>query len=245
MSTLLSKLNESCMILFAPWPPALGMVGSIYFFLTCQESHKKWRFIGMFGAIAMVVLSVSRLAIVCVPLVIVLVWFMTNFFRPWVQFLGGGISLLAGLFSTMFVNSIEAFTDRFHRVRPGSSRVRATLERMALQRWQTDAPIWGHGRLEEEGPAVVAFKPIGTHHTWFGILYIHGLVGCIALAVALSWSFVELLIKAQTSAIARVGLSIILVIILFSFSGNIEDRAYLFWPALIILGCAFKEKMRI
>jgi hypothetical protein len=237
--------NEKRLILFAPWAPALGMVGSIYFFLACQEPDKKWRFIGMLGAVSMVVLSVSRLAIMCVPLVLVLLWLMTNFFRPWVQFLVGGISLVAGLFSTMLINSVQAFRDRFHAVRPGSSRVRATLERMALQRWWNDAPIWGHGRLEEEGPAIVAFKPIGTHHTWFGILYIHGLVGCIALAVAVIWSLIDLLIKAQTSELAKVGLSIILVIILFSFSGNIEDRAYLFWPGLIVLGSALKEEAKV
>ena len=65
--------------LFAPWPPALGLMGNIYFFLTYQETDSKWRWLGMLGAIAMIVMSVSRLAIICILFV------GQNEFKPLVE----------------------------------------------------------------------------------------------------------------------------------------------------------------
>ncbi|NJL11111.1 MAG: hypothetical protein HC908_15675 [Calothrix sp. SM1_7_51] len=73
-------------------------------------------------------------------------------------------------------------------------------------------------------------------------LYSHGLVGLCAFAIALIWSFLDLLLKAQTNQESKTGLSIILIIILFTFGDNIESFAYLYWPGLIILGICFKSK---
>jgi O-antigen ligase len=61
------------------------------------------------------------------------------------------------------------------------------LGRLALERW-SEAPLWGHGIVDPRGPAFTKFMPIGTHHTWFGILFEKGLVGLIALAIPLLWS---------------------------------------------------------
>jgi hypothetical protein len=61
------------------------------------------------------------------------------------------------------------------------------------------------------------------------------------LAVALLWSFIDLLLKAQTNEHAKVGLGVILVIIIFSFAENIESLTYLYWPGLLIVGIGFKQ----
>lgn len=227
--------------LFTPWPPALGMVGDIYFCLTCQEINKKWRWFGMAGAVTMIVGSVSRLAILGLPIVLLLVWFLTNFSRPWTQFLVGSISFITGIFLPTIINLLETFEEQFNKFRSGSSKVRAAIQRMTRERWWNEAPIWGHGRIETRGPAALAHMPLGSHHTWFSILYTQGLVGCIALAVAFLWSFIDLLIKAQSYEYAKVGLRIILIVLLFSFAENVESFAYTYWPALVILGIAFKE----
>ncbi|MBW4641972.1 MAG: O-antigen ligase family protein [Goleter apudmare HA4340-LM2] len=228
--------------LFAPWAPALGLIGNIYFCLAQQELNKKWRYLGMVGAVAMIFGSVSRLAIVCLPLVLLLMWILMNIVRPWVHLLTGFVSTLMGIFSSTLISTLENFNDRFTKARSGSSEVRARLGRMARESWWNEAPIWGHGRMEAKGPAVVAYKPIGSHHAWFGILYSHGLVGCIALAVAFLWSFIDLLIKAQTNEQAKVGLNILLVMFFFTFAENIETLAYICWPGLLILGIAFRKE---
>ncbi|MBD1841401.1 O-antigen ligase family protein [Coleofasciculus sp. FACHB-64] len=227
--------------LFTPWAPALGMVGNIYFFLAAQESNKKWRFIGMIGAVAMIVGSVSRLGIVSLPFVIFSTWALSNFTKPYIQLIAGIASFIMGVFSSWLINSFRAFSDMFYQARAGSSRVRDILARLAVERWK-EAPIWGHGIGEFKGPAVATFKPIGSHNTWFGLLVTKGIVGFTALVIPLAWSFIDLVIKSQSSRVSRVGLSIILVIFMFTFGENIEALAYVYWPGLVMLGISIKEK---
>ena len=226
--------------LFAPWAPALGMLGNLYFCIILQEIDKKWRYIGMIGAVAMIVSSVSRLALLCLPIVLLSVWLLTNFFRPWLLLTAGFVSTLLGITSPVMIDFMETFKEHFHKARAGSSAVRAALQRMAKEAWWNEARIWGHGALERRGPAYLGYMPIGTHHMWFGILYAHGIVGFLALVGALLWSFLVLLIKAQTDKNAMLGLQLILVMLLFTVAENLDTFAYVYWPALVILGIAFK-----
>ncbi|WP_026135051.1 O-antigen ligase family protein [Scytonema hofmannii] len=231
--------GERRMQLFAPWPPALGMIGNLYFFIALQENNKKWRLAGMAGSIAMIVVSVSRAGFLCLPLVLGVRWLLTNFLRPWVQLATGCVSTVATIAAPTLINLITTFKEDLSKARAGSSKVRETLQRMAIELWWNEAPIWGHGRLEESGPALVGKMPIGSHHTWFGILYAHGLVGCIALVLALISSFVYLLIQVRNHHLAMLGLSILITMIFFSFGENIDGFTYVYWPALLILGMAY------
>ncbi len=226
--------------LFTPWGPALGFVANIYFFVALQEKDKKWRWIGIAGCLVMCLISASRLALLSIVTVLILTWVLTNFKQAKMQIALGFASLAAGIASPQILAAIESFNEAFKGARAGSSRVRAALGRIALDRWQKEAPIWGHG-VVERGPHLVEYMPIGSHHTWFGLLFVKGAVGFVALAVPLLWSFVDLLIKAQKSDTARTGLSIVLVLFLYTFGENLEILAYLFWPGLVMLGLAFKE----
>lgn len=233
--------NQPRLQLFAPWPPALGLVGNIYFFLAKQEIDQKWRWIGMVGAAFTVFFSVSRLAILCLPALLILVWLITNLSRPLVHFMLCFISAVGGIIAPTVIIFLKDIKDQFNQARAGSSEVRARLRRMAQDAWLNEAPIWGHGRLEEKGLAYVAFKPIGSHHAWFGVLYTHGIVGCAAFAVAFLWSVIDLLIKAQTYESSKVALSIILVLLVFTTAENIDTLAYISWPGLLMLGIGFKQ----
>ncbi len=236
------ETHKPRLYLFAPWAPALGLVGDIYFFLTCQESNKKWRWIGMIGAAAMVVGADSRLGTLCLLILPFLILLLVNFSRPSVQIGTGVVSFLSGLFGLQIITWVKDFKTQFDGQRAGSSQVRDILGRIALYRWWTEAPIWGHGLVEPKGPPVTTRKPIGSHHTWFGLLFTSGVVGFIAFAVPLFWSFIELLIKAQKNKTAQVGLGVVLVLFFFSFAENLEALIYIYWPGLVIMGIAFKEK---
>ncbi|NJL09983.1 MAG: O-antigen ligase domain-containing protein [Calothrix sp. SM1_7_51] len=227
--------------LFAPWCPALGLVSNIYFFLALEESNKKWRFIGIVGAIAMNIVSVSRAALLWLPIVLICVWLVNNFARP-VTLIGAGIiSSISALLSTpifnLATNSVAAIKDS----RADSSRVRGMLNEIALLRWK-ESPIWGHG-IQEPSGQVVAKLPIGSHHTWLGLLFVRGLVGFVSLAIPMLCSFIYLIIQSSKSANARVALSVLLVIFLFTFSEQIDVLAYICWPGLIVMGKAFTEKI--
>jgi hypothetical protein len=236
--------NQVRFRLFTPWGPALGFVANIYFFIALQEKDKKWRWIGIAGCLIMCLISASRLALLSIVTVLVSTWVLTNFKQPKMQIALGFASLVAGIASPQILAAIESFNEAFRGARAGSSRVRAALGRIALDRWQKEAPIWGHG-VVERGPHLVEYMPIGSHHTWFGLLFVKGAVGFVALAVPLLWSFVDLLIKAQKSDTARTGLSIVLVLFLYTFGENLEILAYLFWPGLVMLGLAFKEGVQL
>ena len=229
------------LVLFAPWAPALGLVANVYFFLAKKEKNSQLRWLGMIGAIAMIVGSVSRLAIICLPLTLCLTWFLLNIYRPIVQLGTALFAFLGGFLAPTIISDLQLAHEEFSKARPGSSRVRAVLGRIAINRWQNEAFVWGHGTLSGKGPRIAGYMPIGTHHTWFSILYDHGLVGCLSLAIPLVWSLSELVFKAQKSLIAEVGLNIILILIIFSLGENIDGLTYLYWPGLVILGISFNE----
>lgn len=228
------------MLLFAPWSPALGLVANVYFFIAYQESHKKWRLIGMIGSVAMILVSVSRAAWVCLPVTLFFTLLLVNITQPITQVAAGLVSFFTGVFAPHLIDWFSNFRDNFDSARPASSRLRNVLGEIGIYRWWNEARIWGHG-IQDLGPKVVEYMPIGSHNTWVGLLFTYGLVGFIAQVIPLIWSFVDLLFKAQKSKSARAGLSTILVLLVMSFAENIEYLAYLYWPGLLIMGIAFKE----
>jgi hypothetical protein len=235
-------VNEKRLQMFTHSAPALGFIGNIFFCICLQEPNKKIRFLGMAGAAALTISSVSRTAIICLPIIPLITWVLINFFNPWLQILlaataaGGAI-----LFSELKV-IYDDFTLSVREYRSGSTKARDVILQLALNGWREDAPIWGHGSIADTGPVSVGSRGIGSHNTWYGILYAHGLIGAIPLAIAFGWSFFDLLLKLKTHQSAGAGISILLTMAVFSTVDNLDFLAYLCWPGLVILGIAFKGK---
>jgi hypothetical protein len=229
--------------LFAPWAPALGFVGNVYYFLALNEKNWRWRSLGVMGSILMCLVSVSRLALLSIVIVSILIQVLGRLGRPLTLMGLGFLSVLSGIFAPMLSRLLETFEDKFKGAREDSSRVRAALGRIALDRWWNEAMTWGHGTVEP-GPHMVEFMPIGSHHTWFGLLFVKGAVGFLALAIPMVGSFVDLILKAQTSQTARTGLAMLLILFLYTFGENLEILAYLYWPALMMIGIAHRENFQ-
>lgn len=227
--------------LFTNFANTLGIVGNVYFFLTTQESNKKWRRIGMIGAVAMVVGSGSRSTIFSLAIAPLLTWVFTNFTWP-IQIAAGVTSLITGMIAPELINFLDTTWNRAIKGYRGSSAlIRKRLEEVALNRW-TEAPIWGHGFVAEKGPKYTEHMPIGSHNQWPDLLYVRGMVGFTAFLVVMLWSTADLIIKAQKSAIAKTALSIYLVFWISTLAVDIEACAYLYWPGLILTGIAFNQK---
>jgi hypothetical protein len=233
--------GKARIFLFAPWGPVLGLVACLYFFIACLEKDKKWQLIGIIAAVAMALASGSRAAVVCLLAVPCLSLFLANLAKSTIQISAAIGVFCVGLLSTQLIDWFVTFKENFHAQRAKSSRTREMLGNIALHRWWNEAPIWGHAVVELRGPAVVEHYPVGSHHTWYSLLFLHGIVGAIAFAFPICWSFMELLIKAQKSAVSWVGLGIILVLFTFCFVEKLDYVAYIFWPALVMLGIALKE----
>lgn len=167
--------------LFAPWAPALGMTANVYFYLALAERDWRWRWVGTLACVAMCLISQSRLAALALPVVWGITWLLANLYRPGVL-VGSGLAATAlGLLQSPVREAYENFARAFEGARANSSRVRDLLGRIAFDRWQNEAPVWGHGVLEP-GPHSVEHMLIGSHHTWLGLLFVKGAVGFAALA---------------------------------------------------------------
>jgi hypothetical protein len=238
-------VSEKRLQMFTHSAPALGFVGNIFFCLCLQEPNKKIRFLGMAGAAALAISSVSRTAIICLPAIPLVTWALVNFVNPWFQISIASLVAGIGIFSFEIKSIFDDLTLSVREYRSGSTKARDAIQQLAIDAWREEAPIWGHGTIADTGPVSVGSRGIGSHNTWYGILYAHGLVGAIPLAIAFGWSFFDLLLKLKTHRTAGVGISILLIMAVFSTVDNIDFLAYLFWPGLVILGIAFKEKASI
>ena len=191
----------------------------------------------------MIMMSKSRLALVSLAFVGLASWGMSRLTKPSTYFAGGAVFPIIGMAGAWLLDKAEQFWQAFRSARADSTRVREALARIAADRWRSEAPLWGHG-IVERGPHLVEYMPIGSHHSWYGLLFVKGAVGFVALLLPMLWTFLALLIRAQHSALGRTGLALILILLLYTFGENLEILAYLFWPALVIIGCALNESHR-
>jgi hypothetical protein len=225
---------------FAPWAPAAGLIACTFVLICLLEKDRQWRLLGACGFALMVLLSQSRVGLAMFVFIIPLFYFSRIAFNPFVLILLGlvipAVLFLGEPVYEWMVDTHQTIKD----ARPASTRVRTTLENIALQRWRAEAPIWGHG-IVESGPKLVEFMPIGSHHTWLGLLFVKGWVGCFALAVPLTLSMVVLLVKHQASEEARASLCMMLILVGYSFFENIEILAYLIWPVFFWFGRVFQS----
>ncbi len=226
--------------MFTPWAPALGMLANIYFIFALNEKSRRWRFYGIAGSLVMIVMSQSRLALVTLALIWVISTLLSRLHKPSTWFMASFVFPTAGAAGIWLADSIESLVAGFRAARVDSSRVREALARIAVDRWQTESPIWGHG-IVERGPHLVEYMPIGSHHSWYGLLFVKGIVGFLALAIPMLVSFIDLMSRAWYSPVSRMALAVILLLFLYTFGENLEVLAYLFWPALIMLGLGHQE----
>jgi hypothetical protein len=229
--------------LFTPWGPALGFVASVYFILVLGEKNTKWRWYGIVGSLFMAYICKSRLAMVSLLLTPIITNILARLSRPVMMMILGFVSAIAGMFAPQILSTFDSVMTKFTEARAASSKVRSVLKEIAGHRWETEAPIWGHGAVEA-GPHVAEFMPIGSHHTWFGLLFVKGLVGFYSLAIPMIISFFVLVIRSQRHQAARAGLGVLITIFLYTFGENLEILAYLYWPGLIVIGIAFKSPVQ-
>ncbi|BAY33482.1 hypothetical protein NIES2107_53780 [Nostoc carneum NIES-2107] len=226
--------------LFTPWAPALGLVANVYFVLALQEKNNKWRWCGIIACVIMSLISKSRLALISLPIVLATSWGLSNLTQPIFLIFLGFTSFLISLFVSPLLNTLNELWDKVKGARAASTRVRAALWRIAFERWH-DAPIWGHG-IVERGPHLVEYVVIGSHSTWASLLFVKGIVGLISFVIPLFFSFLDVVFKAKDSKVARVSLSILIILLFATFGENLEMLVYLFWPGLVLMGIASKEE---
>jgi hypothetical protein len=227
---------------FSPWATAAAFVACIGMLFALYEKSLSWRFIGVVSALVVCWMAGSRASIVALPFIFAIVAIAANLNRP--QMFIGLAFVVAGFLLTfdLVLLTVDDTKTAFDATRAASSRVRATLDAIGYHRWHTEAFWFGHGTVEP-GPHLVQFMPIGSHHTFYGLLFVKGIVGLFAFVVPLFWSLAELTIKAQADRVARSALGIALALAIFSLADNIEVMAYLIWPGLILIGIGLRRRL--
>ena len=226
---------------FTPWSPAAGLIGNMYLIFAVADRRKLWKWIGIVSALCIIVFSKSRLAIAAALFIWPLVVAIGEARRPGLWLLAAAGLFLLTPFAQGILDTIDATLNSVKSMRADSTRVREALGEIAVHRWWTEAPIFGHG-VVERGPHFVEFMPIGSHHTWYGLLFVKGLVGVLALAIPLAWSLIEFTLLAfARSRAGQVALAMVLLMTFYSIGENLEILSYLMWPGLLVMGIASRE----
>lgn len=225
---------------FAPWSPFAALLGVCMVLFALEERNMRWRMAGLAAGILMVLASKSRMGLVGLVFCTIPPRLLPLLGRQWAVFLLAGLTASLAITADRLITTLSTGVSAFKNARADSTRVRATLQRIAEERWWNEAFWFGHGR-PEPGSHIVEYMPIGTHHTWYGLLFVKGALGFVALLIPLIYNVTLALADTALSARGRLPLGILLVICLLSMGENIEIEAYLLWPGLMILGIHARE----
>ncbi|NLH83127.1 MAG: O-antigen ligase domain-containing protein [Phyllobacteriaceae bacterium] len=225
---------------YAPWSPFAGMLGVAIILFALEEPRHGRRLLGHLAGLAMIFLSASRMSLVAL-----VVCFALPRLAPFAGRAGtwiaaavaaAALAVVGPLVATIVDDAIRSFNG----ARASSSRVRSLLQQIAWNRWQSEAIWFGHGTVER-GPHMVEFMPIGSHDTWYGLLFVKGVFGVVALAVPMIWHFAVTLGDAVRGPRGRLPFGLMLLLTILTFGENLEIEIYLFWPAFLLLGIHLRE----
>jgi len=225
---------------YAPWSPFAALLGVVMVLFALEERSLKWKAIGVAAGTLMILASKSRMGLVGLVACTVGPRMMPLILRGWMWQIVAGITASLAVFGSALLSGVEQAIHAFKNARADSTRVRETLQRIAGERWMNDAFWFGHGRVQP-GPHLVEYMPIGSHHTWWGLLFVKGVVGLVALLIPFVWQTCLALLDAARHPRGRLPLGMMMTLTLLSFGENIEIEAYLLWPGLVVLGIHAKE----
>lgn len=225
---------------FAPWSPFAGLLGVVAVLMALEEKSRKWMLVGVVAGVAMILLSKSRMSLVALVVCALGPRMVRLIAEAWAWRLAAAAAATFAFMGGWAMERGLAAVHAFKSARADSTRVRETLQRIAADRWRDEAVFFGHGTVQP-GPHIVEYMPIGSHHTWWGLLFVKGAAGVIAFLSPLVGSFTFAFVDAVRSARGRLPLGLVLVMIVLSFGENIEIQTYLLWPALLILGVHARE----
>ncbi len=225
---------------FAPWSPFAGLIGVTMVLFAVEDKKKFWLICGLLGGLSMIYFSRSRMSLVAlvVCLVVPRLLPLAKSSRAWLA--GAAVFSSLAVFGGALLDLVSSSIDGFKNARASSSRVRDTIQDIGYYRWQTEAFWFGHGTIER-GPHIVEYMPIGSHHTWYGLLFVKGIVGFFALLVPMVWHLFVVLVDAVRSPRGRLPCALLLNFVILTFGENLEVEVYLLWPAYVLLGIHLRE----
>lgn len=224
------------LILFYPWPTALGVAGAGLLLVAGQEKDAVWRWIGRLGGGTAVLFSYSRAVAVSLILAGGLILFLrlSLLHRLALVMLGAGVLNLALLFGYGPVDLVHLALDYFHSLRSGSSESRNLLYDITWQH-ALRAPLLGHGWFSA---ALATWMPVplGSHSTIYGALYLGGVVTLAAVILAYAATLVAAALRLKDRPGAHGVLGYLIVLGMVSYGENINTLVPTLIPLFIWVG---------
>lgn len=228
---------------FAPWSPFAGLIGVTMVLFAVEDKKKFWLICGLLGGLAMIYFSRSRMSLVALMVCLLIPRLLPLAKDPRAWLAGSAVVSSLAIFGSALLDAVRNSVEGFRSARASSSRVRETLQSIAYHRWQTEAFWFGHGTIER-GPHIVEYMPIGSHHTWYGLLFVKGIVGFFGLLVPMLWHLLVVVIDAIRGHRGRLPCALMLNFLILTFGENLEVEVYLLWPAYVLLGVHLREIMQ-
>ncbi|MFO1034107.1 MAG: hypothetical protein U1E15_08580 [Hyphomicrobiales bacterium] len=226
---------------FAPWAPFAGLLGVTMAIFALEDRKRFWLVAGLLGGLVMIYFSKSRMSLVGLAAGVILPRLMPHLKSPRSWLALAGVTSAFAAFGQQLADLVLGGVQSFRAARMSSTRVRDAIQRIGFQRWQTEAPWFGHGTIER-GPHLVEFMPIGSHHTWYGLLFVKGVAGFLSLLIPFAWHVLLVTRDAVGGPRGRLPFAIMLNLVILTFGENIEVEVYLLWPAFVLLGIHAREK---
>ena len=231
-------------VLYTPDPPILGVCGLLCFFICLGESNQKLRQFALLGSLISLIISQSRLAWVCFPLVWLIIYcFRSGLARQAYLWIISFTSLFAAVLSLSIQDLIASPLATFNSARPESSKDREYVVSATIDAWK-DSPWLGWGIMEKTvrwGNG--AFElPLGTFSSYAKVLYIHGIFGFIFFIFALiSTLYVFWRPAMLGNLISQRAFSSLIALYLLLQATNLTWMAIYFWFFFIWLGAIVYE----
>jgi len=225
---------------YAPWSPFAGLLAVVMVLCALEEKVVFWKVCGLAAGIAMVLMTKSRMSLIGVVACGSAAWIIPWMARTYAWYIAASVSAIGVFIVETLMFQIQSLIDYFRGTRAGSSHVRDTLQRIAWERWWSEAQVFGHGTVEAGGP-MTAYMPIGSHHTWYGLLFVKGATGFFALLVPVVYTLAEMTLFAISRVEGRLPFGLLLALIFFSLGENLEVQVYLFWPAMVLIGIGTRQ----
>ncbi|MEP1613462.1 MAG: O-antigen ligase domain-containing protein [Roseobacter sp.] len=225
---------------YAPWSPFAALLGVVMVLFALEDTDRKWMAIGVAAGVLMILASKSRMGLVGLVACTIGPRMMPLILRGWAWQLTASLTASLAVFGTALLSFAQDAVSVFKGARADSTRVRETLQRIASERWQNEALWFGHGTIQP-GSHAVEYMPIGSHHTWYGLLFVKGAIGFVALLLPMFWHTCFVMMDAARHPRGYLPMGIIMTIVLLSFGENVEIEAYMLWPGLVMLGVHIRE----
>ena len=230
--------------LYTADPPILGVCALLSFFICLEERNKTLRQVSLIGCLAALLVSQSRLAWVCFPLVWLIIYcFRSGLARQAYLWVISLLTLFAAVLSLSLKDLITLPLATFNSARADSSKDREYVVSSTIDAWKESPWIgwgfmektvtWGNGAFE---------MPLGTFSSYAQVLYIHGIFGFLMFILAL----VSTLSKFWEPAIlgnqlCQRAFACLVALCLLIHATNLTWMAIYFWFLFIWLGAIISD----